>query len=369
MNCVTSVTGIGVGLTTDSLLGSAIFVVDTRKNNAFIQNIRYNSSNFASLSANIQAFRALSNYECSFGPYIAMPNNPQTIGSFGRYVKLLFTFSRNSSAVPSPRVYDVDVNFIYNQFDYTYKSIYKIKSDIFGFEYALLKPQDYIDSYNHRILDGEVIVKTLTDKNITLSEFIPDSYLKYQYYNENYPDMFYEMSSGVKDIEVFYDTLMFITSSYVIFEKATYNFEDNVFSIDDTGFRVIGLKELNAIYGDVWFFEDKNSVLTFIMQKAGNVGEITPLPKCFRLDVMTGKFEDLEILNLSSLSAIQSLAIRDIEMPVVTYDSFRNNFNLGVAFYNTSDEFHILSMNLEYDLEKLRVKGFDVISPVDYSNM
>jgi len=361
-----------IGLLGDSLAGSAIFVLDTQHHNSHIRKINYIANNYDEINASLKCYYSISNYKCSFSNYTEMLANEEDLETnniSGRYVSLIVEIERDTNEIFSPRIFEFNVDFSYDELDYNYKSIYKLKSDIFGFEYALLKRRSDVDNYTYKNLMGEVVVKDLSDKLIPLSEFISSSYSKYKFFDSIYPNMFHEMMSGVKDFEVFYDTLVFITESYVIYEKSVFNYSDNLFSIDDTKFRVINLKQLNSVYCDVWFFENTNKVLTFIMQSLGDAGALIPSPKCFNLNLLNGVFNEIEIENIAILNELVDLNIKTFEVPVVTYDAFRNNFNMGMVFYNNQDEFYILSMNLQYEMEKIILKNFDVITPVDYSDV
>jgi hypothetical protein len=368
MACITCITGLGIGLTSDFLNGSASFIIDTQNYDAFIKTIDYSSNFCEPLSSSIKYSYQVSNYSCDFDDsgYTEFENKPEQVDAYGRYVKILFEFSRDSIEVISPRVMECNVNFEYNKLEYKYNDIYKLKYDIYGYQYALIKPKLDLDIYNYKFVDGKVIVKNLYGDIITLRELIPNSYKKYEINDVIHPNLYTEMISGIKDIEIFYDTMMFITSSYVVIEKSIFNYDNSEFSIDETFFKYINLNDLNLFYSDVWFFEKSNEVLMFFVEKKNENNNLIPTPVCYKLNLVTGEFFKFNIFDLNKINTLSSFNIKTLEAPVLTYDNLNNNFNMGVLVYNENSEFNILSIDIKYDLKDLFFDSYSLISPVDY---
>ena len=253
MSCETKILGVGVGLYGDNLSGSAIYVIDTKHVNSFINSIAYTTNDFDALSSSLRCSYKTSNYLCDFDnlSYYQMLTPSEAVELSARYVNFLVEIERNSTDVISPRVYDISLDFNINTKEYDHRMIYKLKTDIFGFEYGLIKDDLDLDQYNYKFVDGNIVVKTIEGALVGLDAFIPNSYIKYGYYENDYPDMYNQMLTGIRDFEVFYDVLMFVTSSYVLFEKGIYDYEQNEYTIDDTSFKVIDLVSLSAIYCDV----------------------------------------------------------------------------------------------------------------------
>lgn len=368
MSCNTNVSGVGVGLYGETLGGSALFVVDTRHMDSLIKTASYLSNDFDPLSASLKCSYMVSNYLCDLNdPYYftEIAPNPLDVGISGRYVAFLVEISRVSAEVYSPRVWDMTVDFSYPQKEYDYRTIYKMKSDIFGFEYALLKDSVDLDQYNYKFLSGQIYAKTLSDKVVTLSSLIPSSYTKYQQHSAIYPDLYEQMLSGILDFELFYDTFLFVTSSYLVFEKTLFNYEENEFSLDDAGFRVLNLSESGLVYSDVWFFENQNEVLVFLMgTQTVEEGVYYPQLKCYKVGIKNGQFKELTVNHQEALSGI---TFARFEIPVVTYDAIRSDFNVSMVFYGEENDFNIMSCNLNYDFTTLDMDAVNIIKPVDYS--
>lgn len=364
MACIYCISGTGVGLTGDFLEGSASFVIDTKQHNSFITSVDYSTVFCDQLNSNIKASYQVSNFKCDFRePFTEIITSPQTVEQSGRYVKFLFEIERDSVDDISPRVIDFNVKFIFNKKEYDYNTIYKLKSDIFGLQYALMKPKLDIDLYNYKFVDGDILVKDVYKNVIPLNQLIPETYNKYKINETILPNAYNQMISAVKDFELFYDTFMFVTEDYLLFEKTIFDYNQNKILIDETFFKYITLTQNNLIYSDVWFFEKLNQVLIFNIKLENNI----IIPVCYWINIITGDFKEIEIDNLTKMETLNYIQIDRIETPVLTYDSLNNNFNMGMIIYDTNNQFNLLSIDLKYDFNKLNLDQFNLINQVDYS--
>ena len=364
MSGIASISGVGVGLYGDYLTGSAMFIFDTKHENSYIDTINYKVNNFNPSQASFMCFCDVGDYPCNLFKVNNLPfTNGQTVGRYGRYVGIKINITRNSTAVYSPRIYEFDIDFEYEKTEYEYRHIYKLKADIFRNQYTLLKDKVELDQYNYWFLGGNILVKTLTDKTVPLQEFVPSSFTKYSYKEDEYPNLYTEMISGVRDFDVFFDTFMFITSNYVVFEKGMFNYEENSFKFVETDFHILNLSEINVNFADTWYFESKNEVLVFLL-KNGSTPKLPEL-KVYKIVLSTGRFKEIEVRNTELLQDVESLSLNEIEKPVVTFDGLNNMFNVGMVCYNGEKEFHILSLDLEYNGEFLNITNIEAINPVD----
>ncbi len=376
MSCETKISGIGIGLFGEQLSGSAVYIIDTQKVGSYLANISYTTNDYDPLSSSITCKYSWSDYLCEFErmeayQFITMADKSEAIGVSGRYCYFFFEIKRNDTDVISPRIYDIKLDFEFDVPQYQHRMIYKMKTDIFGLEYSLLKDDLDLDHYNYKFVDGKIVVKRIGGELTPLSSFIPKEFVKYKNYENKgkYPNLYGQMASGIRDFEVFYDVLMFITEKYIVIEKGLYDYDTISFDVDSTIFKVINLDEINSLYSDVWFFEKNNEVYIFLIQEIKNTPKISLQPICYKLNILSGKLEKVLIENTESINDLGNLNISKYEVPVLTYDSMNSMFNMGMVFYDKDDKYHILSMDIKKYLTKLEIGKIEVISPVDYTNV
>jgi len=363
-NCIQEFENVGIGLNGSSLSGSFSFVFDTTHYDSFIKKIEYSTNSFPTSSQSVSGYFQVTNYQCDFNPsqYIPLTSTPYYVSALnlsGRYVLMHFDLERTYLSALSPRVYDFNVDFSYNKKEYEYNSIYKLASDIYGFEYALLKPDLDVDLYTYHFTDGEMFIKDFNGKVETLSDSLTSTFTQYS----TNPTLYSQMTTGVFDFECFFDTLMFVTSNFVVFEKLNYSFESNELTTDPTNSRVLNLTALSSLYGDIWLFENESKVLTFMLD------ENTYYPKIFNMDVVNSNFYEVSVNNKNILDELSAVDIVTIEKPVISYDGYRKVFNIGALFLNSDNEANILSINLDYRPNNCTIRDYSVISSVDYGEV
>ena len=181
----------------------------------------------------------------------------------------------------------------------TTKRIYNWTTDIFGNQYALFKDTTNADFYTKKNILGELWVRKnsqiVQPAYIALNDVF-DTYKGLSLYNEL-------TGSGIKKIDVFFDTLYIETTGAVLLEKIIYDYEaDNIFSFVDSS-HVISLPwplttNLNREYanynlaslpvatvGDTWFFPEQKLVLLSICELNGGVTK----PCVYELDIAKEK--------------------------------------------------------------------------------
>jgi hypothetical protein len=148
-------------------------------------------------------------------------------------------------------------------------------TDIFGNQYALYKDIKNVQAKNRGDINGEIWVRTNSQKVGPASELLAnvfDTYKNTTLYSQL-------TGRGIKKIDVFFDTLFIQTSGVLIFETINYDYvKDNIFSLTDDA-RYISLASpttlnierefLNnnfapltyAIPGDTWFLPEEKKVL------------------------------------------------------------------------------------------------------------
>lgn len=182
------------------------------------------------------------------------------------------------------------------------KRIYNWATDIYGNQYALLKDITGKDVYEQKDVLGELWVlktsKAAQPARIAL-DLVFDTYKGLQLYSEL-------TGSGIKRIDVFFDTLYVETTGAVLFEKINYDYSsDTIFSfVDSTHILSLPLpvktglqREFSndsrlsgvpcALVGDTWFLPEQKIALISVCGLSGSV----VLPEIYELDISNETFK------------------------------------------------------------------------------
>ena len=180
------------------------------------------------------------------------------------------------------------------------KRIYNWASDIYGNQYMLLKDTKNVMLYEQKDITGELWVqktsRTVQPARVAL-ERVFDTYKGLSVYSDL-------TGSGIKKIDVFFDTLYIETTGAVLLEKINYTYEDDtIYSFVDSSHTIsllypmsIGLAReyanpnLTGSYvaqvGDTWFLPEQKIVLLSVCElSANNIS-----PQLFELDIVNETF-------------------------------------------------------------------------------
>lgn len=182
------------------------------------------------------------------------------------------------------------------------KRIYNWATDIYGNQYALLKDITGKDAYEQKDVLGELWVlktsKAAQPARVALN-LVFDTYKGLQLYSEL-------TGSGIKKIDVFFDTLYIETTGAVLLEKINYDYSnDTIYSFVDSA-HILSLplpvttglqREFNktplvssapcAQVGDTWFLPEQKIVLISVCGLSGSVVS----PEIYELDVSNETFK------------------------------------------------------------------------------
>jgi hypothetical protein len=255
-------------------------------------------------------------------------------------------------------------------------------TDIFGNQYALYKNIKNVSPTERKNVNGQI----WTRKN---SQFVSPANLSLEKVFDTYSttNLIYQLTgTGVRKIDVFFDTLMVETSGGIIFEKIIYDYpNDNIFSLTDEA-RFISLampvsinldREFNntnltnytfAKAGETWFFPNEKLVTISVC----GLKEKQITPELYRLNLSNVTLEkifpvlDQDITTISSLS---SENIIEINAPVLSFNSFKNEYLMNILCKTENNQSLILEMVIKND-SRLYLKDFVIYksNPDNLSN-
>ena len=216
-------------------------------------------------------------------------------------------------------------------------------TDIFGNQYSLYKDLNNVLPINRKNIPGEIWVR----KNSQLVEPASKSLLNvFDTYSDT--NIVNELTgSGVRKIDLFFDTLLIETSGSIIFEKINYDYNtDNIFSVADEA-RYISLaipiatnfnKEFSNISlssysfakaGETWFFPERKEVVQTI---CGLVNGIVT-PELYQIDLNTQilkKIFPISIEDITTINSLSSLGLKSIEPPILSHNNLKKEFLLTI---------------------------------------
>jgi len=216
-------------------------------------------------------------------------------------------------------------------------------TDIFGNQYSLYKDLNNVLPINRKNIPGEIWVR----KNSQLVEPASKSLLNvFDTYSDT--NIVNELTgSGVRKIDLFFDTLLIETSGSIIFEKINYDYNtDNIFSVADEA-RYISLaipiatnfdKEFSNISlssysfakaGETWFFPERKEVVQSI---CGLVNGIMT-PELYQIDLNTQilkKIFPISIEDITTINSLSSLGLNSIEPPILSHNNLKKEFLLTI---------------------------------------
>jgi len=247
-------------------------------------------------------------------------------------------------------------------------------TDIYGNQYGLYKFLDNVSPYHRRFVTGEIWVR----KN---SQFVSPAYVSLSSVFDTYKNTVFNnelTGTGVRKIDMFFDTLYIETSGAVLLEKIVYEYDsDEIYSItDDTRFLSLAMpvslslnRELTgtnlstytyAKVGDTWFMPQEKEVYVSVCGLSGNI--LTP--SLYKLDLVSRSFinvfpSNIDALTLNELSGLQ---LQSIDPPVLTYNSLTKNFIFTILGQNAQGKDNIVELTI-HNLATLNLTDVVVYKP------
>ena len=209
------------------------------------------------------------------------------------------------------------------------KFIYQWKTDIFGNNYALLKSDSLTGVYDKRQANGTMWMRNQSNIISPISAMFPTYDL--------YQDSVSSVNYVIKEFDVWYDTLMLQTSSHVIIEHISFDWDNNrIFTIADDINAIALSADSGGKYGGHWLFDEENKVT--ICQVLSDADNNTVYPVLYDYDIST--VNNTLLFNLSGhsmVNALSTLELNYIEDPVFTYNQNTKTYN--VSFVGESDNY------------------------------
>jgi len=223
---------------------------------------------------------------------------------------------------------DLDIEGWYEDQIETQKELYEWKTDIFGNQYGLYKdfstPALPISLYNKVHTFGELWVSNAVNKISPATEALSGIYINYR---SVYPTIYSQLiNNQIKDIDIFYDTLMIVTPTHITLDKILMDYNTaNISSIADNS-HVLTLS--GGKFADTWFFEDSKRVIFCYVRLENEI----PIPYLYELDLQKNNFIKRFPLdsNLNDLLSLSSYNISAIDYPVFTYNSDRKVYDIAL---------------------------------------
>jgi len=241
---------------------------------------------------------------------------------------------------------------------YTYNTmlsseIFKWKTDIFGNQYILTKDINNDTIYNQKNNKlGILWIRNDLSGILLGSSCLPSLYETIHFYeNIDVTGCF------IKNIDVWYDTIMIQTTNNIYISKIDYSFDDNNMSIYQDSIQTFSISGGN-IFGGTWLSE-KDMFVTFCTLVSSGDGQIRPVLR--KLDLNTSNLTYLYNLT-STVTNFSSIFVNpDVDLPVFTFNSLTNTYNISTIMKDQSNNkiFDIVQFNIkqigEYVLDSVNI--------------
>lgn len=167
------------------------------------------------------------------------------------------------------------------------KELYSWHADVYGNQYGLYKTALSSRSiYDMQNSYGELWMRTADNNIYEATDALSAIYLKYS----NQPTIYNQLTgNNIKNIEVFYDTLIIELSGYVLLEKITFDYNTAAITNTDSNYlyldvsstlptRVLSSASLSAYapsgtavpyYGGIWYDEPAKKFVACLLLSAG----------------------------------------------------------------------------------------------------
>lgn len=248
-------------------------------------------------------------------------------------------------------------------------------TDVFGNQYGLYKSLTGVPVHNRKNISGEI----WTRKN---SQFVSPASVGLVGVFDTYTgtNLINELTgTGVRKIDIFFDTLMIETSGAIIFEKINYDFNaDYIFSVADESrylslaqpvsanldkeFANLDLSDFNfAKAGETWFFPQEKVVVVSVCGLSNN--RLTP--EIYQLDLNNQNFKKIFPTNSNDVSLLNSLTglnVASIDSPTLSHNAFKKEYLLTILGKNNNNENTIIEIKIK-DLTEKFIDKITVYTP------
>lgn len=231
-------------------------------------------------------------------------------------------------------------------------------SDIFGNQYGLYKNIKNVSPVDRKEVFGELWTRANNQIVKPAMESLSSVFLSYS--NSN---LYAELSTKLRNVDVFYDTIMFETSGVVIFEKLNYDYTLGEISSNTNKSNFISLAlpiELNlnrelslgslsgydvAKTGETWFFPEEKKIIISVAWLSSGIFH----PELYSLDLNTHKLIKtfpvlpVDVLEFEGLQGTQSI----IDRPVISYNYNTKEYVYSTIIKNVSGDNTLVEVYIE----------------------
>ncbi len=223
-------------------------------------------------------------------------------------------------------------------------------TDIFGNQYGLYKDIKGLSLLERSNVYGQIWVRGNTQFTSPAEKALVnvfDTYKNLSLFNEL-------TGNGVKKLDMFFDTLMIVTSGVVLFEKINYDYSaSNIFSLADEA-RYLSLalpvetsidRELlntdfsqtsYAKLGETWFLPVEKAIYISTCGLQNNI----LIPELYSLNISTQSLLKIFPLNTGDINTVQqlsSLNLVSFDAPTLAYNASKKQFLIGITGINSSN--------------------------------
>jgi len=245
------------------------------------------------------------------------------------------------------------------------KELYSWHSDVFTNQYALYKPElSGRTIYSMQNAYGELWIKTADGSIYKAPDALSAVYAKYSNQTSIYNQL---TANSIKNIEVFFDTLVIELSGYVLFEKITFDYDTIQITNTDARYlnfdlsstlstRVLSSASLTGValentakpyYGGIWYDEPGKKFTACLLLSTGftnpTSGIVVPVLYEYNLNspadrkriwpTNTTDFNEYIYYVGASSVDVDKEFLTYIEPPVITYNKCTNSYFITFIGY------------------------------------
>ena len=246
-------------------------------------------------------------------------------------------------------------------------------TDVFGNQYGLYKDIRNVAPINRKNILGEIWVRDN-------AQFVQPAYISLSAVFDTYTNtnLINELTgtTGIKKIDVFFDTLFVQTTGTVIFEKLNYDYDiDKIFSIPDNA-RYISLampvstsfiREFAntnftgytfAKAGETWFFPQEKIVVISVCGYKDNI--LTPELYSYDLNNLTlQKVFPVTPNDIITIQSLSSINLSSINEPLLSHNKFKREYLFVIPGKDNNGKDVLVEIGIK-DLPQLEINTISV---------
>jgi len=262
----------------------------------------------------------------------------------------------NESDWPANFRGEFDITGWYSQFIPSGSQVYQWKTDVFSNEYALMKDIKDKSIYDKRLTQGALWTRDLRNKTRPAIESLSDVFDKFTAVNSS---LVGGLSSQIYDFDIWFDTLMLHIPNHILIAKLNFDYEENLIYAIADNIHIISL--CDGLAGGIWLFEEDKYVIVNTLHEKNDYY----YPIFYRIDLETNVMQVVyngeDDTTLQTMSAV---ALTGVELPVFTYNSDTQLFNIAFIGYSSIHEgMYFTTININNYGQVYELKNFQVITP------